>query len=266
VQKSVKHEIELAIETFVRGFCAGKSATHPYEYFRVGPIWVMRDAPRKNPKNYRKEEWIAYGTDPKEVDSVARLGGTGILPVLSPAPLRRRYFICAVRGMTEPDEPLRSSYKALGYRLIGTEPLFIQPLLRISRIPPPAGVRIEQVRTPELAAHFGKASRSRPIPTELLTASAPFRQYVAIAGDKVVGWVRSIHAGKCTWCSNMHVAAAHRRRGIGSALLAKMLRDDRRLNFKQSVLFSSHTGALLYPRLGYNQIGLLYMFAPRKSS
>jgi predicted acetyltransferase len=62
----------------------------------------------------------------------------------------------------------------------------------------------------------------------------------------------------------MYVAPAHRRHGIGGALLVKMLRDDRRLGFQQSVLLSSHTGALLYPRLGYRQIGLLYIFAPKR--
>jgi hypothetical protein len=43
-----------------------------------------------------------------------------------------------------------------------------------------------------------------------------------------------------------------------------MLKDDRRRGFKQSVLLSSHTGALVYPRVGYEQIGLLYIFAPKR--
>ena len=257
-------EIERAIETFVRGFCAQRSATHPYESFRVGRIWVMRDATRKNPKDYRKEEWIAYGVEPEEVDADARSGGTGILPVLRPAPLHRRFFICAIRSMNESDEPLRTAYKSLSYRLLGTEPLFVQRLQRIPRMSVLDGVRIEQVRTAEVAVRFGKASRSRPIPSEQLGPHAPFRQYVALEDKKIVGWVRSIHAGDSTWCSNMYVAPTYRRRGIGGALLARMLRDDRRLKFRQSVLLSSHTGALLYPRVGYQQIGLLYIFAPQK--
>jgi hypothetical protein len=52
-------DMEFAIEVFVRGHSAGKSRTFPYEASRVGPLWVMRDAPRKNPRDYRKEEWIA---------------------------------------------------------------------------------------------------------------------------------------------------------------------------------------------------------------
>ena len=50
--------------------------------------------------------------------------------------------------------------------------------------------------------------------------------------------------------------------GIGRALLSKMLRDDRARGSKCSVRTASHTGALLYPHLGYERIGTLFMFAP----
>ena len=245
-------EIEHALEVFVRGFCRGKSATHPYEHLRVGKLWVMRDGPRKNPKNYRKEEWVAYGVTPREVDAAARQQTRG------------RFFVCAVRGVDEADAPLRASYKELGYRLLATEPLFVHRLKKIPRVA--AAVTIEQVTTSEMAARFGKATRSRPIAPECLTEDAPFRQYVALEDADLVGWVRRVNAGDSTWCSHMYVRPSHRRRGIGSALLAKMLRDDRSRGFKQSVLLSSHTGALVYPRVGYEQIGLLLIFAPKKST
>jgi GNAT superfamily N-acetyltransferase len=213
---------------------------------------VMRDGPRKNPKNYRKEEWVAYGVAPREVDTAAWRQTRG------------RFFVCAVRGIDESDEKLRASYKELGYCLLATEPLFVHRLKKIPRAA--AAVTIEQVRTPEMAARFGKATRSRPVAPNCLTKDAPFRQYVALDGEELVGWVRSVHAGDSTWCSNMVVRPSHRRRGIGSALLARMLRDDRARGFKQSVLLSSHTGALVYPRVGYEQIGLLLIFAPKKQN
>jgi hypothetical protein len=46
-----RQEMEFAIEVFVRGHSVGRSRTHPYEASRVGPLWVMRDAPRKNPRD-----------------------------------------------------------------------------------------------------------------------------------------------------------------------------------------------------------------------
>jgi GNAT superfamily N-acetyltransferase len=244
--------IDFAIEVFVRGHGAGRSRVFPYEVSRVGPLWLMRDAPRQNPRNYRKEEWIAHGVDPREADAIARQHARG------------RFFICAMMAEGEPDEPIRMAYKALGYRLLATEGFFVQQLTRIPR--PPSPVSIERVRTPELAAELGRITRTRPISGDLLGDDAPFRQYVALDGADIVGRVRSVDAAGATWCADMYVAPSHRRRGIGQALLSKMLRDDRARGSKCSVLTASHTGALLYPRVGYERIGTLLMFAPRRDS
>jgi len=62
--------IEKAIEVFAGGFSFTRSFTYPYLAERVGPLWVMRDAPRKRPV-YRTEEWIAHGVAPQEVDRIA---------------------------------------------------------------------------------------------------------------------------------------------------------------------------------------------------
>jgi GNAT superfamily N-acetyltransferase len=248
---SQRQQIEFAIEVFVRGHSAGKSRTYPYEASRVGPLWVMRDAPRKNPRDYRKEEWIAYGVGAREVDALARQMTRG------------RFFVCAMVGEGEPEAPTRSAYKALGYRLLATEGFFVQSLKRIPKLPSP--VPIERVRTPEMAARLGKVTRTRPIADDLLGDDAPFRQYVALAGDDIVGRVRSVDAAGATWCADMHVKDTYRRRGIGQALLCRMLRDDRARGSKCSVLTASHTGALLYPRVGYERIGTLFLFAPRRA-
>jgi len=243
------HEaMEFAIEVFVRGHCAGRSRTFPYEASRVGPLWVMRDAPRKNPRDYRKEEWIAHAVDASEVDAIVRRRTRG------------RFFVCAMVREGEPDGPTRAAYKSLGYRPLATEGFFVQGLKRIPK--PMSPVSIKRVRTPELAAQLGKITRTRPISNDLLD-DAPFRQYVALDGDHIVGRVRSVNAAGATWCADMYVDPAHRRRGIGQALLCRMLRDDRDCGSKCSVLTASHTGALLYPLVGYERIGTLFMFVPK---
>ena len=127
-------------------------------------------------------------------------------------------------------------------------------------------VSIERVRTSDLAAQLGKITRTRPISSHLLEDDAPFRQYVALDREKIVGRVRSVDAVGATWCADMYVQPSHRRRGIGQALLSRMLRDDRSHGSKCSVLTASHTGALLYPRVGYERIGTLFMFVPRSKS
>lgn len=243
-------EIEAALEVFVRGYSLGKSRTHPYEAARVGRLWVMRDAPRRNPRDYRKEEWIAHAVAAREVDAAARQQTRG------------RFFVCAVIAADESDEPLRADYKSLGYRLLATEPLFLHSLKRIPQAPSP--VEITQVRARELAERFGRATRTRPMTEPELRPDAPFRQYVALDGDEIVGRVRSVDAAGSTWCSDMHVNESHRRRGIGRAMLCRMLRDDRTRGAKSAVLLASHTGALLYPHAGYERIGMLFIFAPRR--
>jgi GNAT superfamily N-acetyltransferase len=248
--KRANREIDFAIEVFVRGHSAGRSRTFPYEVSRVGPLWLMRDARRKNPRDYRKEEWIANDVDPGGADAIARRHTRG------------RFFVCAMIADGEPDEPTRAAYKALGYRLLATEGFFVQRLKRIPRPPSPAS--IVRVRTPDLAAQLGKVTRTRPIANDLLGDDAPFRQYVALDGGEIVGRVRSVDAVGATWCADMYVRPSHRRRGIGQALLSQMLRDDRARGSKCSVLTASHTGALLYPRVGYERIGTLFMFAPRR--
>jgi GNAT superfamily N-acetyltransferase len=245
-----RSDIEFAIEVFVRGHSAGRSRTFPYEARRVGPLWVMRDAPRPNPRDYRKEEWIAHGIDAHEADAAARRHARG------------RFFVCVMIGEGEPDEPTRTAYKSMGYRLLATEGFFVH---RLKRIPKPASaVTLERVRTPVLAAQLGKVTRTRPIAAELLGSEAPFRQYVALDKGEIIGRVRSVDAAGATWCADMFVEPSRRRRGIGQSLLCRMLREDRARGSKCSVLTASHTGALLYPCVGYERIGTLFMFAPKR--
>ena len=240
-------EVEFAIEVFVRGHSAGKSRTFPYEVRRIGPLWVMRDAPRRNPRDYRKEEWIAHGVDAREADAIARQHTRG------------RYFICVIVGESEPDQPIRVAYKSMGYRLLTTEGFFVHRLKRIPKVRRP--MSLELVRTAERASQLAKLTRTRPIASTMLADDAPFRQYVALDGENIVGRVRSVDAVGATWCADMYVAPSHRRQGIGQALLCRMLRDDRERSSNSSVLTASHTGALLYPRVGYERIGTLFIFA-----
>jgi GNAT superfamily N-acetyltransferase len=239
-----------AIEIFVRGFCFGRSRTHPYECLQVEGTWFMRDAPRRNASGYRKEEWVAYGVEPAKVDVLARERTRG------------RYAICAVQANGESSDALRAEYKRLGYRLLATEPLFVHRLKRIPRCSSPAA--ITRVRTADMAARLAKATRSRPLVAQDLADESPIRQYVATESNSIVGWVRSVRVASAAWCCDMYVHPSHRRKGIGSALLTKMLRVDRARNATSSVLLSSHTGALRYPNVGYEQIVMLYMFSPRR--
>jgi len=151
---------------FVRGFSSMKSQTHPYEYPCIDGVWVTRDTERSRPQDYRKEEWITYGGDPSAVDALARQHTRG------------RLFIGAMCDLSQSTAEMRDAYKALGYRLLGSEPLFVHRLKRIPQAT--AAVRLEQVGTSELAERFAKATRSRPIAPEHLNAKrscSPVRRF-----------------------------------------------------------------------------------------
>ncbi|MGE3243820.1 MAG: GNAT family N-acetyltransferase [Pirellulales bacterium] len=248
---SVKNaDVVDAIEVFVSGFAATRSRTHPYLAERVGKLWWLHDGPRRTAHGHRKDEWVAYDVAPQTVDAAARERSRG------------RYCVSVIRGVDEPDEALRAEYKGLGYRLMTTEPFFVHPLKRIPKLEAPA--EIVRLLTAELAEKFAKETRMKVLTPAQYADDAPQRQYVALDGKKIVGWVCSVAAGDSRWCTNMVVRPSHRRRGIGKALLAKMLREDRSHGARQSVLLASHAGALLYPHVGYEQVGLLLMFVPKR--
>jgi hypothetical protein len=244
--------IERAIEVFCRGFSFTRSFTHPYIPERVGPLWVVRDGPRRNERDYRREEWVARGVEPAEVDRIARQQTRG------------RFALCVFHPTGKDDAGMRAAYKALNYRLGATEPVFAHDLKRIPRCHSPA--TIERVTTPEMAERVAKYAGRRQILPEYLTdpKNAPMRQYVALIDGEIVGRVGSIATPAGTWCSNMHVVPRWRRKGIARAMLCRMLRDDRDAGSPVAVLTASHTGALLYPVVGYRQLATLYLFTPKK--
>jgi GNAT superfamily N-acetyltransferase len=185
---------------------------------------------------------------------------------LARAHARGHYCVCAIRTSAEPDAPLRAAYKALGYRLICTEPFMAHRLRRVPKLPEPCPVA--RVDSAELADRLAKAARARQVLPHHLADASPLWQYAALDGQRPVGWVRSIvvdtATGPAAWVSNVFVEPDYRRRGIGRSMLARMLRDDRRRGATRSVLLSSHTGAMLYPRVGYEPLGELLCYTPRR--
>lgn len=239
------------IETFVRGFAITKSRTHPYVFEQVNGLWVMRDAPRKNAANNRKQEWIAYGIPAATVHQTVTTKSSG------------NRFLGVFVDSHEEINATRDSFKALGYRLLSTEFLFTHRLAKIQIRKSPA--TIVRMQTTEQSLQYAQEARIQPMP-DVLPADAIWWHYLAYVKNQIVGWVSSIKTETGShWVSNLVVREAHRRQGIASALLAKMLRDDRARGAQSSVLLASHTGALVYPKLGYQQTGVLLIFAPKKA-
>ncbi|GAB3740411.1 GNAT family N-acetyltransferase [Microlunatus parietis] len=241
-------ELDRAIEVFVHGFSRTRSRTYPYLAERVGGSWVLRDAPRRDPAKYRREEWVGHGLAPAELYQLAQTHTRG------------RYALCVVRADDEDPSPLRNAYRELGFRLGGAEP-FLQHRLVDLPAPDPS-IPIERVTTSAQADLLREAGGPR-LPEQAFAEDGPYRQYQAVLDGVPVGWVASIEvATDGSWCSEMFVVPTQRRRGIGRALLARMLRDDRDRGLRSSVLSASRAGAYLYPTVGYERLGELLVYTP----
>ena len=246
--------IEKALTVFVEGFTFTRSLTHSYLSARLTPnLWRLYDAPRKRPRDtYRGEEFIAFGISPEEANRLAK------------AAAQHKFTICYLVPEGEDDTALRAEFKALGYRLNSTEPLMVHELETLphalsSRFP------VTRVETPEHADELAKAARRRMVLPEHLTMNPPpIRLYQALdeAVPQTIGWVGSAATSQGAWVTSLFVEKAYRRQGVGRALMAKMLTDDKATGAPVSVLLASHTGALLYPTLGYQPLGTLYLYTP----
>lgn len=251
-----KLSLEQAVEVFVEGFCVTRSFTHPFVAERLTPtLWRLHDAPRKRPRDpYRNEELIAWELPPTEVDRLAQAHAQG------------RYLICYLLPKGTDDRAMRAEFKALGYRLGSTEPFFVHDLAALPTHTTPFPV--SPVTTLEqLDALTKAAGRRQLLPAFLTQDPPPMRGYIAedTAVPQLVGWVSRVAAAGCGWCHSMFVLPAYRRQGIARALLARMLTDDRACGATASVLLASHSGALLYPKVGYQQIGTLYLYNPPRT-
>lgn len=241
-----------AIEVFVAGYSFTRSYTHPFEAECVEGVWALRDTPRKR-GDYRGEEYVAYDRPAADVDRIAR------------AFTRGRYSVSAIRAADEPDDAIRADYRALGYRLMTTEAFMVHDLEDIRPADEPFPVI--RINTQPDADRLHRVTRARQIlPRHLADESQPVRLYCALAGERPVGWVRSVAAAGSAWCAGMYVEPAYRRRGIATALLTRMLIDDRAAGAEANVLLASHAGAKLYPTVGYRAIGELLAFVPPKRS
>ncbi|MCC7230157.1 MAG: GNAT family N-acetyltransferase [Fimbriimonadaceae bacterium] len=243
--------LERAIDVFGEGFGYTRTFTHPFEYLRVGKLRVMRDLGRTRGAE-RVQEILVYGLSADEaIDEIRRY---------SPA----KFFLCAIHDLDVDEVRIKEDFKSHGFRLHGREQMFVRDLNE--PIEPCHQWNVRRVASWVDAEAIRKVARRQILDEDIHDGDAKLRLYVCFEDDVPIGWVRSIRTHfDSTWVSNLHVVEPYRRQGVASALMATMLGEDRRYGVQWSVLLASASGAKLYPRLGYRQIGLLQMFSPIKS-
>lgn len=240
---------EQAVDIFGYGFCLAKSLFGPYVYERHGRLAVMRDGPGRKGQP-RIAEVVVIGRPPTDLSRrIARL-------------LVARHFLLVAHGSEDDWRAVRDTTKGLGYRLHSTHPFF--EFDSWDNLPSSGSDRVRRVTDAAELAQFRSHVQRKPFePWWFDGDDSPVRLYAAWLQDKPVGWVKSVKTPfGGNWVSDLFVDAQHRRQGLGRELMSAMLQDDRRLGVDRSVLMSSHTGALLYPLLGYRQFGLTQFFSP----
>ena len=106
------------------------------------------------------------------------------------------------------------------------------------------------------------ANFSRPWPIELLRRNLPNDRHeflVAVRGGEVLGYIFMLHVMDEGYISNVAVAPARRRQGIGDALISELLRraEDLRLSFVTLEVRESNEAAVnLYGKHGFRAVGL----------
>jgi GNAT superfamily N-acetyltransferase len=242
-----------AIDVVAAALALNRSVIAPAEVVRHGPLWIMRDAaPRA--KRARNEEIFAYGASPDEVVRALRdyapPGRYALEPFLAP---------------DEAPDAVKAAYKAHGFRLSHSEPLFVASLG--GQQAPGGGWDVRRVTSLEEAREvslqlWGKATRKLR-PEDLEGGRPAIRMYWVEYKGRAVAAARSLMPEpRAAWLHDVATAPEHRRRGIATALLSHVLSDDARLGASFSVLLASQAGSKLYPRLGYNQQALLQVYNP----
>ncbi|MES1147477.1 MAG: GNAT family N-acetyltransferase, partial [bacterium] len=92
------------------------------------------------------------------------------------------------------------------------------------------------------------------------------RQYFVTHPTRAVGFVRSVPFQQDSWVSDLFVVQSYRGQGYGRALMARLLRDDKKAGLRNSILLASRAGARLYPHVGYQLMGELQIFCPVKGA
>ncbi len=243
--------IDAAIETFAGGWCYTRSFTHPYVATRLTPqVLQLHDGPRSNPNaDVRRDEFVCFGCSPTEALEISASVAKG------------NFAICFVLPAGVDDTEVRKEFKALGCRLGATEAFMDNTLTPIEATEPI--IPIVRIADQAHADAIGKAWRRKQILSrDIGNENAVHRVYTIHDGEKFIGSCGSIRVGDASWISSLYVDAAYRRKGLGTALMTRVMSDDREQGINKSVLLASHTGALLYPKLGFAQIGTLYIYNP----
>jgi ribosomal protein S18 acetylase RimI-like enzyme len=163
-----------------------------------------------------------------------------------------------------------------GFRATGTEPGMALNLERLTAVPEtPREFHIERARTEASVRKFGELIASLAYPLDhtvaafyarsapaVLDPESPVWLYVGYLGDEPVATAELTVGGGIVGLYNITTAAAHRKKGIGTAMTVRPLRDARESGYPAAVLQASEEGFPIYSRIGFEVTGSFTEYHP----
>lgn len=185
------------------------------------------------------------------------------------------------RGPADRPTNLHDVLRAVGLEPAETELTMVADLsdLRGGEIVQPPEFRIERVRSERALQAFAAICAANWTPPDpqvirfydlvssaLLSTDAPQWLYLGYLGDVPVGTAELTMAGGVAGLYNICTLAAHRRRGVGTALTRQPLLDARERGCRAAVLEAARAGVSLYERVGFRPFGEVTEYRPGMQS
>ncbi|MEV5148622.1 GNAT family N-acetyltransferase [Streptomyces sp. NPDC052727] len=174
-----------------------------------------------------------------------------------------------------PDSPAGTAdaLSGLGAVSLGAVPLMTRSLDRVEQTEePPPGLRVEEVgdgeRLRELVRTYSASMGVSPSLEDGVVRveagrpdNADVVRLAAVLDGRVVGTTVVMMAHEVAGVFLVHVAQAHRRRGVGGALMTAALRAGRERGMRLAALGASPSGEPLYRRFGFTAVAEYHLFS-----
>lgn len=241
-------DARLAFRTFVDALTASRRLLDGSVCTNAGPITFRHWQRHKDGVVTRHDEALAQGCTAREV-----------LQALQARRPEKEHYVTVLD-----DRPgLRPNYERAGYACTVTEFLMVRELSTPLDEAPSPHVQVAVKADIERLNAGDPERRSWVWPH---TVDHPgMRHYFIWQDNRVVARAFTWRCNaETSYVSHLFTDPRYRRRGLGRAIMLRLLRDGAARGERWSVLVSSDEGEPLYRGLGYRTLGRIFIFEPRQ--
>lgn len=232
-------DLAQAVEISSCAIALRKSRFHPHLARQVDGMWVLRDqGPIKTP---RKSEVFVSDLAPDDLLHRLKTHDLGW------------HFLCACHGPQVDATEFREKLKRGGYRVSSTAWVYVHDYQELQDFE-----REDEVKHLATQEEINGIADHQWKPRKQDEDSC----FYALADPVIFGMVESMKIGGDAYASDLYVRKEYRGQGYGAALKSALLKGDKARGLGSSVLVANREGRRLYPRLGYEEIGVMHVLTP----